>query len=70
MLTYSVAIRTLARNPDTLRRVLESVASQTLRPEKTVVYIGEGHTPPSFRVADEIYVTVPKRDDEPESTRV
>lgn len=60
MLTYSVAIRTLARNPDTLRRVLESVASQTLRPEKTVVYIGEGHTPPSFRVADEIYVTVTK----------
>lgn len=60
MLTYSVAIRTLARNPDTLRRVLESVASQTLRPEKTVVYIGEDHTPPSFRVADEIYVTVPK----------
>lgn len=60
MLTYSVAIRTLARNPDTLRRVLESVGSQTPRPEKTVVYIGEGHTPPSFRVADEIYATVPK----------
>lgn len=60
MLTYSVAIRTLATHKDTLRKVITSVFDQTVVPEKVIVYLGEGHEAPDFRVATECYVTVPK----------
>ncbi len=60
MLTYAVAIRTLALAPDTLRRVLEGVYAQSVAPQSVTLYIADGHEPPSWRVAGERYVTVPQ----------
>ena len=59
-LTYSVAIRTLGKNPDVLKRELESVLQQTLQPDKVVIYIAEGFERPSFQVGKEEYVWVKK----------
>jgi len=60
MLTYSIAIRTLAKNPEVLKRELESIVHQTLQPEKVVIYIAESHERPSFVVGKEVYVAVDK----------
>ncbi len=57
---YSVAIRTLGKSPDTLRRELESLHRQTVRPEKIVIYIAEGFPQPDFLVGMEEYVAVRK----------
>ena len=53
MLTYSVAIRTLGKNPEVLKRELESVLQQSLQPDKVVIYIAEGFERPSFQVREE-----------------
>ena len=60
MMTYSVAIRTLGTNPTILKRELESVARQTVQPEKVVVYIAQGYERPAFTVGNEEYVWVKK----------
>ena len=60
MLTYSVSIRTLGKNPEVLKRELESVLQQTLQPDKVVIYIAEGFERPSFQVREEEYVWVKK----------
>lgn len=60
MLTYTVAIRTLALAPDTLRRVLEGVFAQSVQPQSVTLYIAEGYVPPEWRVGSERYITVPK----------
>lgn len=60
MLTYSVAIRTLGKNPEVLKRELESVLQQSLQPDKVVIYIAEGFERPSFQVREEEYVWVKK----------
>ena len=60
MLTYSVAIRTLGKNPEVLKRELESVLQQSLQPDKVVIYIAEGFERPSFQVRKEEYVWVKK----------
>lgn len=57
---YSVAIRTLGTSPDTLRRELECLNNQTIKPRKVCIYIAEGYLAPDFRVADEVYISVPK----------
>ncbi len=57
---YSVAIRTLGLNPEMLRRELESIYAQSVKPEKVVVYIAEGYTAPTFRVGEEEYVATRK----------
>ena len=57
---YSVAIRTLGTSGDLLKRELESLQRQTLKPDKVVIYIAEGYAIPQFRVADEQYVFVKK----------
>ena len=58
--TYSIAIRTLGTSGDKFRRELESIAAQTIRPEKVVVYIAEGYERPEFTVGKEEYVWVKK----------
>jgi hypothetical protein len=58
--TYSVAIRTLGTAGDKFRRELESIASQSLQPEKIVVYIAEGYERPGFTIGREEYVWVKK----------
>ena len=60
MLTYSIAIRTLATNPDVLKRELESIVLQTAQPEKVVIYIAEGYVRPSYTIGKEEYVWVRK----------
>ncbi|MCH5325847.1 MAG: hypothetical protein J1E29_01430 [Duncaniella sp.] len=60
MLSYTVAIRTLALAPETLLRVIEGVFSQTVAPRSVRIYIAEGYAPPQWRVADERYISVPK----------
>lgn len=58
--SYSVAIRTLGKGGDKYKRELESIARQTVQPEKVIVYIAEGYEAPSFRIGKEEYVAVPK----------
>lgn len=60
MLTYSIAIRTLGTAGEKFREELLSIARQTVRPEKVVVYIAEGFPRPEFTVGDEEYVWVRK----------
>ncbi len=60
MLTYSIAIRTLGLGGDNFRRELESIARQTVQPERIVVYIAEGYERPAFTVGREEYVWVRK----------
>ena len=60
MLTYSIAIRTLATNPDVLQKELESINQQTVQPEAVMVYIAEGYERPVYTVGREVYVWVKK----------
>ena len=60
MKKYSVAIRTLGTSGDLLKRELQSLQRQTVRPQKVVIYIAEGYRRPSFTVADEQYIYVKK----------
>ena len=60
MLTYSVAIRTLGTAGDKFRQELESLKTQTLQPDRILVYIAEGYARPPFQVGREEYVWVPK----------
>ncbi len=60
MFKYSIAIRTLARNPDTLRQELVSIKMQSIKPEKVVIYIAEGCPIPDFRICEEGYVVTQK----------
>lgn len=57
---YSVAIRTLGLNPELLRRELESIFAQTVKPDKVVIYIARGYRIPEFRVGYEMYVETNK----------
>lgn len=57
---YSVAIRTLATSPETLRRELVALHNQTIPPEKIVIYIAHGYPKPDFRIGMEEYVEVKK----------
>ena len=60
MLTYSIAIRTLGRSGELFREELESIARQTVQPERVIVYIAEGYARPDFTVGREEYVWVKK----------
>lgn len=60
MTRYSVAIRTLALNQELLFQELESIKQQTIKAEKTVVYIARGYEVPVHRVGDEMYVITDK----------
>lgn len=59
-MTYSIAIRTLGKNPEVLGKELQSVARQTVQPEKVMVYIADGYERPSFTIGNEEYVWVRK----------
>ncbi len=60
MTTYSIAIRTLGTSGDKFIEELRSIVSQTVQPEKVVVYIAEGYSRPEFTVGKEEYVWVKK----------
>ena len=57
---YSVAIRTLGKAGEYYQRTLDSIASQTEKPEAVVVYIAEGYDLPKETAGIERYVYVPK----------
>ena len=58
MLSYSIAIRTLGTGGDKFRRELESIARQTVKPDKVMIYIGEGCQIPAYTVGNETYMHV------------
>lgn len=60
MKSYSIAIRTLGLTGDIFRKELESIARQTVQPEKVIVYIAEGYVVPDYRVGKEEYVSMKK----------
>lgn len=59
-MTYSIAIRTLGTNPEILKKELQSIERQALKPEKVVIYIAQGYSKPNFVVGKEEYVYVKK----------
>lgn len=59
-MSYSIAIRTLGTGGEAYCRQLESIARQTVAPERVMVYIAEGYPRPAFTVGREEYVAVPK----------
>lgn len=60
MVEYGVAIRTLGKSGDRLKKELCSIYKQTIRPKKVLLYIAEGYKLPDFRIEDEEYVYVKK----------
>ena len=58
--SYSIAIRTLGTSGDKFRMELESIAVQTIVPERVVIYIAEGYSRPDYTVGKEEYVWVKK----------
>lgn len=59
-MTYSIAIRTLGLSREMFKRELESIALQTIQPERIIVYIAEGYERPEFQIGREEYIWVPK----------
>lgn len=59
-LSYSIAIRTLGTAGDKFREELESIAAQTVPPERVLVFIADGYNRPAFTVGKEEYVWVRK----------
>lgn len=60
MKSYSIAIRTLGTAGYRFRQELQSIETQTVQPERVVVYIAEGYARPDFTIGREEYVWVPK----------
>ena len=58
--SYSIAIRTLGTAGELFRRGLDSIAAQTVPPERVIVYIAEGYSRPTFTRGKEEYVWVKK----------
>lgn len=58
--TYSVAIRTLGKAGNKYQILLNSLLSQTLAPDKIVVYIAKGYEIPNETINSEKYVFVKK----------
>lgn len=59
-LTYSIAIRTLGQSGEKFRKELWSIVSQTVQPDKVLVYIAEGYPRPDYTIGMEEYVWVKK----------
>lgn len=58
-LKYSVAIRTLGKAGVAYETLIHCLKRQTVLPQKIVVYLAEGYTPPQ-QISDEIIVTCKK----------
>lgn len=57
---YSVAIRTLGKAGETYQNLLNSIAAQTHKAEKIVIYLAEGYNKPQETIGIEEVVIVPK----------
>lgn len=60
MLNYSIAIRTLGTSGEKFIRELNSIANQTIKPKKVIIYIAQGYKRPKYSIGIEEYVEVPK----------
>ncbi len=58
--SYSIAIRTLGTSGEKFVKELDSIAKQTIPPEKVVIYIAEGYQKPTYSIGIEEYVEVSK----------
>ena len=58
--SYSIAIRTLGTSGEKFVRELNSIAKQTIKPEKVVIYIAKGYKQPDYTIGIEEYVEVTK----------
>lgn len=58
--TYSIAIRTLGTSGDKFVRELNSIAKQTIKPEKVIIYIAERYKRPDYSIGFEEYIEVKK----------
>lgn len=58
--SYSVAIRTLGKSGEMFEKELQSIITQTILPEKIIIYIAEGFNRPDFSLGIEKYVEVKK----------
>lgn len=59
-MNYTAVIRTLGKAGDKYRKLLDSLMSQTLKPEAIIVYIAEGYPIPAEKSGVEKYVYVKK----------
>ena len=60
MLTYSIVIRTLGTSGEMFREELLSIARQSVKPDKVLIYIAEGYAQPFDKIGEEEYVWVRK----------
>ena len=60
MLSYTIAIRTLGKSGEVLRKELEQIALQTVQPDKVLIYIAKGYSRPDFQIGKEEYIWVEK----------
>lgn len=58
--SYSIAIRTLGTSGGKFVKELDSIANQTIMPEKVIIYIAKGYKKPTYSIGIEEYVEVPK----------
>lgn len=58
--SYSIAIRTLGTSGDKFVRELNSIAAQTIKPDKVIIYIAEGYKRPEYSIGIEQYVEIKK----------
>ena len=59
-ISYSIAIRTLGTAGDKFRRELETIARQSVQPQRVIAYIAQGYKRPEFQIGNEEYVYVRK----------
>lgn len=60
MLSYSIVIRTLGTSGEMFREELQSIARQSVKPDKVLIYIAEGYAQPFDKIGEEEYVWVRK----------
>ena len=58
--SYSIAIRTLGTSGGKFVKELDSIANQTIMPEKVIIYIAKGYKKPTYSIGIEEYVEVAK----------
>ncbi len=58
--SYSIAIRTLGTSGEKFVHLLDSIVTQTIKPEKVVIYIAKGYKRPTYSIGIEEYVEVKK----------
>lgn len=58
--SYSIAIRTLGLSGDKFAKELDSIAKQSVQPERIIIYIAKGYARPEYTIGREEYVEVTK----------